>query len=216
MTTQPPVGTPLPSSARALFDALAETKAQIEQIQRYCEKHNLGQNHAVFVLASMLKADSDLASIMLDSLTVVGETIDSASAAAVAHDRAAVSLTHRLIAQIEAAASRVAGQLDLAAANFERQINNAAEMSGDLTIAIREYRETRTVLKNLLGAEDARSALAAIIGDTIKVGRDETIRAAQSMLWSIDVRTCPPAKGIWAATIVNTLLLITVLYSLHR
>ena len=152
-----PLGRPV-ASARQLLERFYHGHGpEVEQILRFAHDHKLNEDNLVFLLVSILKGNVELVRCILLAIDDVIRVIDNSEDAG----KKLRALTQALIAQIEAAANRSAGRLNLAADRLSTTVAQVDRLCNGIEIAARElvrWRASSTARPN------SRRANARLIG----------------------------------------------------
>lgn len=148
-------------SARALLERLYYGhSAEVEAILRFASVHKLDDDNYVFLLVAILKGNEELVRLILQAVKSTDQVIDNSRESG----KDLRALTVKLIAQIEAAANRSAGHLNVAADRLTAVVRRVDELCAGIVAAGGDLRRVEGVLDHALDRKEGTTALDRLLG----------------------------------------------------
>lgn len=155
----PTLGRPI-TSARELLQRFHYGHGdQVEKILEFANNRRLMDDDVVFLLVSILKGNEELIRCILLAIDGAERVIDNSQQAG----KDLRALEQNLIAQIEAAAARAAGRLNLAADRLSTTVAKVDQLCGGMDSAARCLTQAEGVLTRAVEIEDGKHTLDRLI-----------------------------------------------------
>lgn len=128
---------------------------EVEQILRFAREHRLEDDNLVFLLVAILKGNETLVQCILEAIVGTERVIDNSREAG----KELRALEQQIIAQVEGAAARSAGRLNLAADRLTRTVAQVDELCEGILSAARGLVRVEGVLDRALEIREGGVAL---------------------------------------------------------
>lgn len=149
-----------PETARALLERLYYGHSRaVEAILRFASAHKLDDDNYVFLLVSILKGNEELVHWLLRAIESTDRVIDNSREAG----KQLRGLEQKLAAQMEAAANRNAGKLNLAADRLAATVTQVDRLCVEIIHAGADLRRVEGVLDRALEIGQGKIALDRLI-----------------------------------------------------
>lgn len=180
-------------SARVLLERLYYGhSAEVEAILRFAHTHKLQDDDLVFLLVSVLKGNEELVRWILQAIAATDRVIDNARKSGVELR----DLAQQLVAQIDEAANRSAGKLNLAADRLTSTVSQIDNLCAGIITASEDFRRVEGVIERAVGLQEGKNALDRLIDQIRRQARadltiyhseimDELSRQVRREAWAI-------------------------------
>ncbi|CAM3288197.1 hypothetical protein SPAN111604_14815 [Sphingomonas antarctica] len=147
-------------SARALLERLYYGhSAEVEAILRFAHTNKLQDDDLVFLLVSVLKGNEELVRLILQAIAATDRVIDNARESGVELN----GMAQQLVAQIQAAANRSTGKLNLAADRLANTVRQVEDLCAGIIVAGQDLRRVEGVIERAVELHEGKNALDRLI-----------------------------------------------------
>lgn len=159
-----PLGRPVASARQLLERFYYGHGPEVEQILRFAHDHKLDEDNLVFLLVSILKGNEELVRYILQAIDSTDRVIDNSKEAG----RKLRALEQSLVAQIEEAANRSAGRLNMAADRLTATVAQVDRLCNGIEVATRELVRCGGVFNRAAELGNGERTLDRLISDIRK------------------------------------------------